>query len=138
MAVVVYTVLRIALFLVIWVLIDLLTPVHGVGAAVTAILISGAISLFVLDRQRAKVGRVAAGFFGRINERIEASATAEDDDDVLPPGDAPSSGEGEQGAEDQAVDEQQLAGGLEGRDEGGPEGAAEDDANRVHGEHPRQ
>jgi hypothetical protein len=135
MAVVVYTVLRIALFLVIWVLIDLLTPIHGLGAAVTAILISGAISLFVLDRQRGRVGQVAERFFGRINERIEASATAEDED-VEP--DAHSSGEGEQRAERETVDEQQLAGGLEGRDEGRSAGPSQDDAERLHGEQPRQ
>ena len=156
MAIVVYTVLRIALFLAIWLVVNLLTPIHGVWAAVVALLISGAISLVVLDRQRGRVGVAAAGFFGRLNERIEASARAEDvDDEPLdasslvvessPPEAATSddasegwSGQGEQGAERETVDEQQLPGELEGRDEGGPERAASDDADRTHGQQSRQ
>ena len=79
-AILVYTVLRVALFAVVWVTIEFLTPIHGLWAAASAILISGAISIVVLDRQRGEVGSVAAGFFRRINKRIEASARAEDDD----------------------------------------------------------
>jgi hypothetical protein len=79
-AVAAYTLLRVGLFAVVWLVIELLTPINGVWAIVAAILMSGAISLIVLDRQRAAVGQAAAGFFGRINARIEASARAEDDD----------------------------------------------------------
>ena len=113
--------LRIALFLAVWLVLELLTPVHGIWAIVAAILMSGAISIVVLDRQRGRVGVAAAGFFGRINERIEASARAEDVDDdrgsVAGVGGrlagvrrrargSPASGEGEQQAQDQAVDQQ--------------------------------
>ena len=80
-AVLIYTALRIALFLVVWLTIELLTPISGIWAIVVAILISGAISIVLLDRSRNQAGLAAAGFFGRINERIEASARAEDIDD---------------------------------------------------------
>ena len=69
----------------------------------------------MLDRQRGRVGHaVAAGFFGRINERIEASARAEDEDDEPASGQtrvaqarrSGGSGEGEQAAEHEAVDKQ--------------------------------
>ncbi len=94
-AVLVYTLLRVALFAVVFVVIDLLTPIHGIWAAAAAILMSGAISLVVLDRQRGPVGQAAARFFGRINARIDASARAEDVEDVAPSS-APDSGQAEQ------------------------------------------
>lgn len=104
-AVLVYTVLRVAVFAAVWLTIELLTPLSGVWAIVVAILVSGAVSLLLLDRQRGRVGAAAAGFFGRLNERIEASARAEDDD-VEPPAPQSGSGDGEQAAEDEAVDKQ--------------------------------
>lgn len=42
---------------------------------------SGALSLFVLDRQRDALGASVGGFFTRINDRIDAGARAEDVDD---------------------------------------------------------
>lgn len=106
-AITVYTVLRVALFAAVWLTLELLTPISGLWAIVLAILVSGAISIVLLDRQRDRVGAVAAGFFRGINERIEASARAEDDD-LEAPGSAPapSSGEGEQPAHRDAVDKQ--------------------------------
>ena len=103
LAIAVYTILRIALFAAVWLTFELLTPISGVWAIVAAILISGAISIVVLDRQRDRVGAIAAGFFRGINERIEASARAEDIDDEPAPG---GSGEGEQPAQRDAVDQQ--------------------------------
>ena len=100
LAITVYTVLRVALFAAVWLTLELLTPISGLWAIVLAILFSGAISIVVLDRQRDRVGAIAAGFFRGINERIEASARAEDDDDE------PSSGDGEQPAHRDAVDKQ--------------------------------
>ena len=106
LAVLVYTVLRIALFAAVWLTIELLTPINGLLAIIAALLVSGAISLLVLDRQRGRAASVAAGFFGRINDRIEASARAEDvDDEPVAPA-AGDSGEGQQGAEHEAVDKQ--------------------------------
>lgn len=102
LAVLVYTVLRVALFAAVWFTFELLTPISGVWALVLAILVSGAISIVVLDRPRERVGHVAAGFFGRINERIEASTRAEDyDDDPVA-----SSDQGEQAAQHKPVDQQ--------------------------------
>jgi hypothetical protein len=118
LAVLVYTVLRVALFFAVWLTIELLTPINGLLAIIAAILVSGAISLLVLDRQRGRAASVAAGFFGRINERIEASARAEDvDDEPYTPaprtadsgegktaaGDSP---DGEKTAEGESVDKQ--------------------------------
>ena len=109
MAVLVYTVLRVVLFIAVWLTIELLTPVNGLLAIIAAILVSGAISLLLLDRQRGRAASVAAGFFGGINERIEASARAEDVDDEPVASAATAaveSGDGEQGAEHEAVDKQ--------------------------------
>jgi hypothetical protein len=121
-AIVVYTALRLGLFLAVWLTFELLTPVSGLWAIVLAILISGAISIVVLDRPRNRVGQVADGFFGRLNERIEASARAEDDDDEepVPVRSSEVSDHREQGAEREAVGEQQEPGLLQGGDEGGP------------------
>ncbi len=124
LAILVYTLLRVGLFVVVWLLIELLTPIYGVWALVAAILVSGAISIVVLDRQRGAVGSVAAGFFGRLNARIEASARAEDDDN----GDDSSSGQPESQSEDQAVGQQEDAGPLQGRDQLRSERAASDDS----------
>jgi hypothetical protein len=117
-AILVYTVLRVALFAVVWVVIEFVTPIHGVWAAAAAILISGAISIIVLDRPRNKVGLAAGSFFGRINERIDASARAEDE----------ALDEGEQHAQDHPVHEQQDAGLLESGDEAGTQRPADHDA----------
>jgi hypothetical protein len=108
LAVLMYTVLRVALFAAVWLTIELLTPINGLLAIIAAILVSGAISLLVLDRQRGRAASVAAGFFGRINERIEASARAEDvdDDPVTPAPTATGSHDGEKTAEHEAVDKE--------------------------------
>jgi hypothetical protein len=114
-AILVYSLLRLALLAAVWLVVELVTPIHGVWAVAAALLMSGAISVVVLDRPRGEVGTVAAGFFGRINARIDASARAEDVDD---PDDVenepvrgsaapvPGSGDGEQQAEHDAVDKQ--------------------------------
>ena len=120
LAILVYTTLRFALFILVWLVFELLTPISGVWAIVAAILVSGAISIVVLDRQRDRVAAVAAGFFGGINARIDASTRVEDEDDhdasspvAGTPGpeaaatdDASGSGEGEERAEHEAVDQQ--------------------------------
>ena len=107
-AILVYTLLRFALFAGVWLVIEFLTPLNGLLALAAAILISGAISIVVLDRQRSAVGAAAAGFFGRINARIDASARAEDDDELplAGPDTAAGSADGESAAEDKPVGEQ--------------------------------
>ena len=125
-SVVVYTLLRLALFFGVWAILQFLTPVTGLWAAAAAILMSGAISLVLLDRQRNAAAGVAFGFFGRVNARIDASARAEDElesepdasslvagdtrADVATSDDAPAvgdgSGEAEHQPEPKAVDQQ--------------------------------
>ena len=111
-AIIVYTALRVGLFAVVWLTFELLTPISGLWAIVLAIVVSGAVSIVLLDRQRNRVGQVADGFFSRLNERIEASARAEDDDDEP-------SGQGEQAAEGEPMGQEQDPGLLQGGDESG-------------------
>jgi len=80
-AVIRFTALRLLLFGFVWLLIQLTTPLRGLLAAVVALLISGVISVVVLDRQRAATGAALAAFFGRINARIDESTRAEDEAD---------------------------------------------------------
>ena len=81
LAVLTYTGLRLLLLLAVWILIELVTPLRGVVSVVVALLVSGVISLFLLNRQRASMSVVVGSFFRGINERIEAAARAEDVDD---------------------------------------------------------
>lgn len=76
-----YTLLRVLIFAAVWLLLLWLTPLEGVYAIVMAILISGVISIPLLSHQRDAVSVGIAGFFRRMNERIDASARAEDDAD---------------------------------------------------------
>lgn len=92
-AVVWYTLLRVAVLAAVWFLLQLVTPLRGIWAVVAALLVSGGISLLMLNRQRDAVSIVAARFFGGINDRIEASKSAEDFDEDEP--------QTEQQAEDQ-------------------------------------
>lgn len=80
----VYSVLRLLVFAAVWLLVQILTPWRGLLAIAVAILISGGISLFVLDRPRGQVAMGVDAFMRRMNERIEASARAEDVDDQGP------------------------------------------------------
>lgn len=74
----IYTIMRLGLFVGVWLLLQLITPLRGLWALVGAVVISGLISLFLLDRQRAAMSSVVGGFFGRINDRIDAASRAED------------------------------------------------------------
>ena len=106
----VYTLLRLVLLIAIWVLIAWLTPVKGLWALALALLVSGAVSLFLLDRQRDAMSIGVSRFFTGINERIEASARAEDVDPVP-------SEHRQAGADDEAIGEHQDPGALERRDQ---------------------
>lgn len=122
-----YTLLRAALFVVIWLVIDLVTPLSTLWSAAAAILISGAISLVVLDRQRSDAGRVVGGFFSRLNARIDASTRREDDDEAA-------LGQGEQPAQGDAVGEQEEPGLLQDGNERGPASTGDDGPDRPDGE----
>jgi hypothetical protein len=131
-AVIVYTALRIALAVAVYLVVEFFTPIHGVWALVTAILVSGAISLLVLDRQRDAAARVAGGLLTRINDRIDASTRAEDDDAPVPQA---RSGERDEDAEHDPVDEEEQARALEHRDEGGTARSGRDLPDGGDGEH---
>lgn len=75
-----YTALRILIFAGAWLLLSLLTPLRGLWSLSLAILVSGAISIFALNRQRDAVSVGVSGFFTRLNDRIDASTRAEDGD----------------------------------------------------------
>ncbi|MEY4137368.1 MAG: hypothetical protein RL205_1496 [Actinomycetota bacterium] len=64
-----------------WVVIEIFTPIHGLFAAAFAIVISGAVSIIALNGQRDAMSEALFGFFRRMNDRIDASARAEDVDD---------------------------------------------------------
>lgn len=110
----VYTGLRLGLVLALWWLLQLVTPLRGLLALVVAILASGLISLFLLNRPRQAMGEGIAGFFGRLNARIDAGAAAEDEWD-----DAQRRLAGEQEPQEHAVDPQEQARPREDGDEGG-------------------
>lgn len=131
-ALVVYTLLRALLFGAVWAVVWFLTPLDAVWSAMAALLISGAISLVLLDRQRGRVGVAAGGFFSRMNDRIDAATRAEDFDDPDPASSAPAeaSGQGDEQAQQESVDEQQGPGALEGGDQGGSASGTQDDPER--------
>lgn len=116
----VYSVMRLGLLFAVWLVLQLATPLRGLWAVVVAVLVSGAISLFLLQRQRAAMSAVVGGFFGRINARIDQASRAEDDWEDQP-----------QGHGDR-VDDDQPPGGDQSRDEVGSAGTGGDDPHRSH------
>lgn len=126
LAVLTYTGLRLLLLLAVWILIELATPLRGVVSVVVALLVSGVISLFLLNRQRASMSVVVGSFFRGINERIEAAARAEDVDDpdeqtYDQPDDPVSvrrSAEADAEPEPEPVQQEHQAGALEHDDQG--------------------
>jgi hypothetical protein len=80
LAVVAYTVSRLVLLLVCWLPLQLFTPLRGLIALAVAVLASGIISYFLLDRRRDAMAAQLGSFFSRLNSRIDRSTKAEDDD----------------------------------------------------------
>jgi len=74
-----YTLARIALLAVVYG-IGYLAGLRDITLLVMAFLGSGLLSLVVLNRQRDAFGGRIAGFFARINDRIEENARKEDVD----------------------------------------------------------
>lgn len=125
---VMYTAARLLLWLAIWALLQFLTPVKGLLAVVLSLLISSAISIIMLDRQRDVMSEGVGAFFGGINQKIANSAAAEDawQEEIR----AAQSGPGQQSAASQAVDQDQQATLLEGNDQRGTDSATD---NNPHG-----
>jgi len=124
--IVIYTGLRLALLAAVWLLLQVVTPFRGLLAIVVALLISGVVSVVLLDRPRDRAGNRVAGVFRRIDERIERSRTAEDYDDEVEPGTdsepagGARSGQAEPQAEEHAVGEGEDAGRLQDPDQRPP------------------
>jgi hypothetical protein len=112
----VYTAMRVGLFIGVWLLLQLLTSLRGLWAVAIAIVISGLISVFVLNRQRAAMSSVVGGFFGRINARIDAASQAEDEWGEQPQGNH------------HGISDDEVAGTHEGRDEAGSGRTSHDNA----------
>ena len=93
-----YTLARVALLLLVMVPLAL-AGVRGLWLFVAAFLVSGAMSLFLLDGMRARFSGRMSGYFTRLNRRIDESARAEDFDDDEAPGEpsaqSPSAGQGQ-------------------------------------------
>jgi len=78
-----YTLLRVVFFLIVWLIIQLTTPIRGVWAIALGIVISGVFSIILLGRQRDAMSGSIFGYFRRLNERIDAAAAKEDYDDPV-------------------------------------------------------
>lgn len=116
----IYTGLRLALLAAVWLLIQVVTPMRGLLAIAVALVISGIISFILLDRTRDQASAGLSGIFGRMNDRIERSRTAEDWDEPA------ASGQADAQAEQQAVDEHEQSGALEDGHESAPASAPDD------------
>ncbi len=95
---VVYTALRFGL-LVLAAVICYLLGARGLLLVLLAFLISGIISFIVLAPQRGAVGERTGSYFRRLNDRIEASKSAEDDlvdEEAQAPSDMPTDGRSDQ------------------------------------------
>lgn len=130
-----YTLLRLAVLAACWVAIQLVTGLRGLPAAALAILLSGAISLVLLTRQRDAYSANVFRVLRRINDRIEASARAEDapdpgttaDGSAQPP-------DPQQQSLAQADDEQQQTRPPENGDQGRTASAPEHGTHRPKGD----
>ncbi len=78
-SVLVYTAARLALFAVVVGLLYLV-GLRSYLLLVVALLVSGAVSLVLLNHQRDAMSSSVSGAFRRINDKIDASTRAEDDD----------------------------------------------------------
>ena len=119
--VVVYTAMRLGLFLAVWWLLQLVTPLRGLWAVALAIVVSGVVSIFLLNRQRTAMGDVVGGFFRRINQRIDEASRTEDE----PEDQAEGQPEGVGGDQD-------TGSGQRG-DQAHPDGSADNHADRGDG-----
>lgn len=126
----VYTAMRVALLVGVWLVVQVVTPMRGLLAIAVALVISGVISFIVLDRSRDSASAGLAGVFRRINDRIEQSKVAEDVDD-----DPAVLGQREAQAEQQSVGQGEQSGGLQDGDQVTPGGPSGDRADGAHGQH---
>lgn len=74
-----YSTLRLAMLLAVGVVTYLL-GLRGLMLAVVAFIVSGVLSLVLLNRQRDQLGQSVGSLFTRINARIDADSRKEDED----------------------------------------------------------
>lgn len=74
-----YSTLRLAMLLAVG-FVMYLFGMRGIALAVAAFLVSGVLSLVLLNRQRDQLGQSVGGLFSRINARIDANTRKEDED----------------------------------------------------------
>lgn len=84
MAFIRYTTLRLAMLIAVGG-VGYLLGLRDILLLIVAFLVSGILSLVLLDRQRDAMGASVGGLFARINARIEASARSEDVEDEQGP-----------------------------------------------------
>jgi len=130
----VYTALRVALLAAVWLLIQVVTSMRGLLALAVALVISGAISFVLLDRSRDRASVGLSRVFRGIDERIERSKVAEDVDDEPPVREAPASGQSESRPQQEAVGEDEQAGGLQDGHEVATGGAADNGEDGTQGQ----
>jgi hypothetical protein len=83
--VIIYTLARLVLFL--GVLLPLyLLGMRGFVLLGLALVLSGVLSLVLLNGVRSRFSGVLSGYFSGLNQRIDDAARAEDDDDSAPSG----------------------------------------------------
>ena len=124
-----YTGLRVALLALVWLLIQVVTPMRGLLAIAVALIISGVISFVLLDRTRDRASAGLAGVFRRIDDRIERSKVAEDVDDEPVP-----SGESQAPSEQESVGQDEQSGAPQDGDELAPRGSTRDDGDGPDGQ----
>ena len=106
----------------VWFAIQLFTPIRGLLAMALALLISAVFSIIFLSKQRDIMSESMFGFFRRLNERIDASAAKEDYLDDVSDAQAQAQAQAQTQAQHDAVDQQQISGGLEDGDQSRPAG----------------
>lgn len=74
----IYTLLRIGMVLVFWLLLALFVPMPWPISLAAAVLLSGMISLFVLNRVRDGASYSVTNYFTRMNARIDRASVEED------------------------------------------------------------
>jgi hypothetical protein len=119
LAVLTYTGLRVLLLFAVWLILQLITPLRGWLSVAVALVISGLVSLFLLNRQRASMGLVVSSFFGGINARIDAATRAEDDELEVEVLDVEELVESEPSTQRDSVDQEHQTGSLENDDQSG-------------------
>ena len=107
----VYTLLRLVLFLAVAFLLGAIGA-RGLLLLVLAFVVSGFLSLVLLDGPRSRFGATVGNYFSGINRRIDEAARSEDDDvvDLAQEAQQPTSAQASQGSDHEESESQPQAG----------------------------